>query len=324
MFKQIGATASQASARRTHAPVRRNSHKAGTSEAVFWKKNTTENAEQVLLAAKIYNRSMKQPGKRFGPLGSVALEILEYFAHIVDFKTGRLDPSIDTLQERLCRSRGGIVEALKTLKAHGFIEWLRRYVPTHNDSGPQVQQTSNAYRLSIPARAKVLLGKYGKAAPAPEDASQRQEEHQEAHKAHMDSLTPADRIREIVEDPQQRERLAGIVERRRATDEARAAGTITSAPAAQEQPDLLDETPPARNPRLERYRTAFRSKNMKERESNDQTESGSNFILENADAACSGRSRAPAAVPNRVMCGSAQPPSHSESNRSDRGTQKGL
>ncbi|MGI2036380.1 helix-turn-helix domain-containing protein [Rhizobium panacihumi] len=277
MFKQL-AGIEAGSTRRTHQPVRRKSHKAGKGEAVFWKKNTTENAKQVLLSARLYERSMKQPGKRTGPLGTIALEILEYFANIVDFKTGRLDPSIDTLQERLCRSRGAIVDALKALRAHGFIDWLRRYIPTHNESGPQVQQTSNAYKLSIPARAKALLGKYGKAAPAPEDATQRQEERQEAHDNHMASLTAGNRLRETVEDPTQAERLAGYVERRKAADEAKAAGTAQPAPERVKQAELFDETPPARNPRLEKFRAAFRLRDIKERESIEQTESGSGFI----------------------------------------------
>ena len=44
-------------------------------------------------------------------------------------------------------------------------------MPTGNDGGrgPQVQQTSNAYRLFLPAAARRLLGRYGMPAPAPDD-----------------------------------------------------------------------------------------------------------------------------------------------------------
>ena len=53
---------------------------------------------------------------------------------------------------------------------HGFLDWLRRYEPTGREgSGPQVQQASNAYRLSLPEKALRLLGRFGKAPPPPDD-----------------------------------------------------------------------------------------------------------------------------------------------------------
>ncbi|ESW70561.1 hypothetical protein X773_28200 [Mesorhizobium sp. LSJC285A00] len=51
----------------------------------------------ILLAVKRYELAQRQPGARSGPLGSVAIEVLELFANLVDFRTGRLDPAIDTL-----------------------------------------------------------------------------------------------------------------------------------------------------------------------------------------------------------------------------------
>jgi hypothetical protein len=61
---------------------------------------------------------------------------------------------------KLRRSKDAVVRALQALRAHGFLDWLRRYVPTGQEGrGPQVKQTSNAYRLSMPARAMRLLGR---------------------------------------------------------------------------------------------------------------------------------------------------------------------
>ncbi|PJN93081.1 replication protein RepA, partial [Amaricoccus sp. HAR-UPW-R2A-40] len=61
---------------------------------------------------------------------------------------------------------------LRALRTHGFIDWLRRYVPTGREGrGPQVEQTSNAYRLSLPARARQLLGRLGQTPPMPDDFS---------------------------------------------------------------------------------------------------------------------------------------------------------
>lgn len=55
-------------------------------------------------------------------------------------KTGQLDPSIETLMRKLKRSRDSIVRALNALRAHGFLDWLRRYVPT----GSEGMETRNS------------------------------------------------------------------------------------------------------------------------------------------------------------------------------------
>ena len=123
--------------------------------------------QAILKAAEIYNEAgLHEKGERSGPLGSVALDVLRLFVNLIDFRTGRLEPSITTIMDRLGRSRDTIVRALKNLRAHGFIDWLRRYEPTGNEGrGPQVQQTSNAYRLSLPEKARQFLG--GSARPTP-------------------------------------------------------------------------------------------------------------------------------------------------------------
>ncbi|WP_252869855.1 helix-turn-helix domain-containing protein [Brucella pituitosa] len=85
-------------------------------------------------AAEIYNEAgLQEKGERSGPLGSVALDVLRLFVNLIDFRTGRLEPSITTIMDRLGRSRDTIVRALKNLRAHGFIDWLRRYEPTGNE-----------------------------------------------------------------------------------------------------------------------------------------------------------------------------------------------
>src|SRR5690606_22243346 len=83
---------------------------------------------------------------------------------------------------------------LKALRDHGFLDWLRRYVPTgeRGARGPQVQQTSNAYRLSLPQRAKALLGRYFQPAPVPDDHSHRQEQQAAQIEQHRQSLSLAE------------------------------------------------------------------------------------------------------------------------------------
>jgi DNA-binding transcriptional MocR family regulator len=125
-------------------------------------------------AAEQYDRTERAKGEPQGPLGQVGLEVLRELLRLVDHATGRLDPSIEGLASRLRRSRDAVWRALKALKTHGFIDWIRRYVPapTAGRAGPQVRQTSNAYRLKLPAFAKALLGKATRA-PIPDDHEQR-------------------------------------------------------------------------------------------------------------------------------------------------------
>lgn len=191
MFEQIGTVLAGAPAGRESAPVRRHSRAAGRCEGVFWRRTDRQEVRKILLAARRYELALRQPGSRNGPLGSVAIELLELMGNLVNFRTGRLDPSIETLKRYLRRSRDAIVNALKNLRAHGFLDWLRRYVPTGNEGrGPQVQQTSNAYRLSLPARALRLLGRRAEAPPLPDDHSHTLEARQAELKAHQDSLPP--------------------------------------------------------------------------------------------------------------------------------------
>ena len=155
---------------RCPTPVRRHSHFKGRSEARIWRPTNRQEVQKVLLAAKRYELAERQKGERTGPLGSVAIEVLEFFVNLVDFRTGRLEPSLDTIMGKVRRSRDAVVRALKALRAHGFLDWLRRYEPTGREgSGPQVQQASNAYRLSLPEKALRLLGRFGKAPPPPDD-----------------------------------------------------------------------------------------------------------------------------------------------------------
>lgn len=153
-------------------PVRRHSHFKGRSEGRIWQPTSRQEVQKVLLAAKRYELAERQKGERTGPLGSVAIEVLEFFVNLVDFRTGRLEPSLDTIMGKVRRSRDAVVRALKALRTHGFLDWLRRYEPTGNEGrGPQVQQASNAYRLSMPEKALRLMGRFGKAPPPPDDHS---------------------------------------------------------------------------------------------------------------------------------------------------------
>ncbi|MBW3099269.1 helix-turn-helix domain-containing protein [Pseudohoeflea sp. DP4N28-3] len=197
--------------RQTCQPVRRNSYRAGR-EGVFWRRTTRRDVRTIVLAARRYELATRQPGARNGALGFVALEVLDLLANMVDFRSGRLDPSLDTLMARLRRSRDAIVRALKALRTHGFLDWLRRYEPTGGEGvrGPQVRQVSNAYRLSLPARAARLLGRWFQQAPLPDDAAHAQLMRTADIEAHKASLSLADLPLFEVEDPKLADSLSRL------------------------------------------------------------------------------------------------------------------
>lgn len=142
-----------------------------------------------MVAAERYERATRAKGQRAGKLGGVALEVLRELLRLIDYKTGRLDPSIATLCDRLRRCRAAVVQALAALRTAGFLDWLRRYEPTGNEGrGPQVQQTSNAYRLLLPPLAAKMLGRHWTPPPVPDDDRARREADQRERAAMIASL----------------------------------------------------------------------------------------------------------------------------------------
>lgn len=190
MFEAIGAVVA---AERPRTPVRRSSGLAGRCEGLFWRRITAQEAAQIRLGARKYELATKEAGARNGALGGVALEVLDYLTRLIG-RNGRLEPSIVFLMGRLRRSRDAIVRALKALRSAGFLDWLRRYIPAERNGGrgPQVQQTSNAYRLTLPDRARRLLGRMAMTPPAPCDFAHRRAAQAAEIEAHERTLSLAE------------------------------------------------------------------------------------------------------------------------------------
>ncbi len=185
MMKKIGAVLGTGPGAPGHSrcardPVRRGSRLVGTCEAGFWRATPRPEARRVVLAAKRYELAGRQHGRRKGPLGHVGLEVLELLANLVSHRSGRLEPSYAYLMRTLRRSKDAVHQALIALREHGFLDWLRRHerVEVLEDApGPRVRQVSNAYRLSLPKRAAVLLGRFlSGRPPLPDDVVQEQED----------------------------------------------------------------------------------------------------------------------------------------------------
>jgi len=121
-----------------------------TAEALRWR-------DKLVQVAREYNTLHKKKGEREGPLGSNGLWVLEVLLGFVDFATGRCDPAIDTICAKARLARATVVRAIEALKAHGFIDKVRRTRRTGRSAceGPQREQITNAYAFATKLAATV-------------------------------------------------------------------------------------------------------------------------------------------------------------------------
>lgn len=209
--------------RRTFQPVRRGSRNRGEREEKIWRPLGSSNREArrfiaaTLQAADFYDIRNKQPGRWNGPLGAIGREVLRALFQFADWKTGRLEPAIATICQRIGRSRAAVCRALARLKAHGFLDWLRRSEPTENvGAGPQVRQITNAYGFDIQTLPKAARAFVKKAlnwgAPVPDDELARQDQDRADVDAMLDTLSNEEVARNVgpVDNPELEELLVGL------------------------------------------------------------------------------------------------------------------
>ena len=204
VLEALGGQGGRRPGKPTGQRVHRYTRTAEGQERAFWQPFNPKNKSRLLQAAETYDRLQRlahrreRNGRQNGALGHVGLDVLRELLRLVDYKTGRLDPAIATIATRIGRSIAAVVAALKRLKAHGFLDWLRRYVPTGNAGmrGPQVKQTSNAYRLCLPARLAAVM-----TAPPPEDDSHRRQAAAGEARTMVDQLPLDEQPAALIDDP---------------------------------------------------------------------------------------------------------------------------
>jgi hypothetical protein len=215
---------------RTFAPVRRSSYHSSDRRSQVWHPIASSNREARRLisarlkAAEFYDRRNKEAGKKSGPLGHVGLEVLRELYRIVDFKTGRLEPAIDTLCRALRRSRAAVVDAMRRLREHGFLGWVRRTEPTDNaGAGPQVRQITNAYFFELPARAAAWVERKIGKGPPPDCELERAAGQKAELEGMLATLTPTEFVSATIDNPELAEilsRFASAVEKNSASMES--------------------------------------------------------------------------------------------------------
>jgi hypothetical protein len=101
---------------------------------------------RILHLAEQLNVRTRLRGQHGGCLKDSGLQVLRALLfRFLDCRTGRLDPSIDTIAAAVGHCRQTVVTALGRLKAAGFIDWVQRVVLVDVDGHRRPHQTSNAY-----------------------------------------------------------------------------------------------------------------------------------------------------------------------------------
>ena len=189
--------------RRTGEPVWRNSYYVGQIEDRVWRPiagGRKRDAARWLGALRQAARKLEQktraerqetePGARNGALGQVGIAVLEYLYEVVDYTTGQLDPAVRTIADAIGHSYSAVHDALKRLRQHGFLEWMRRSKPKDNPDpgGPQVEQASNAYALLVPPSMRAWMNRLLGTSPVPECEKARRERERAEFEAMLNSL----------------------------------------------------------------------------------------------------------------------------------------
>lgn len=200
----------------TKQPVHGGSQEVGSvrEEAFFGR--LTKATRRVLerlpdLMFKIGQRAkveVRQTGRELTPLERLCVAMTGSVVRVIQamidmdrvFK-GRVYPSYETIGEWAAVSRASVYRALDVLEEAGLVHRLRRYIHTiHEKLGARSEQTSNAYRLELPAMLRDLIERRFRPAPMPDDEAQRQKDRLADHADMLSRLSKTDYIRATTAD----------------------------------------------------------------------------------------------------------------------------
>ena len=115
---------------------------------------TRKTAAKLWHAARKWDRETRQPGRHGGIIGRTALTVFYVLAFdFQNFRTGRLDPSLDMIAAKAGCCRRAVVDALAHLRDLGLLHWQRRCEETRDAEGRfRLRQRTNAYGLLPPSQ----------------------------------------------------------------------------------------------------------------------------------------------------------------------------
>lgn len=124
-----------------------------------WSDSTTQEASfapmpkrqaaQLWHKARRFDRQTHQSGRHGGVIGRTALIVLHTLLfEFLNYRTGQLDPSYDSIARRSGVCRRAVASALRRLKALGVLNWLRRCSEGRDAQGRfTLTQDTNAYAV---------------------------------------------------------------------------------------------------------------------------------------------------------------------------------
>jgi hypothetical protein len=123
--------------------------KDSTSAEVRFAALPKKQAVKLYHKARDFERQTRQSGRQDGALGRNGLAVLHAMLFdIIDYASGRLDPSYETLARKACISIRSVARGLARLKLAGVLNWLRRCVAGRDDQGRfRLEQDTNAYAV---------------------------------------------------------------------------------------------------------------------------------------------------------------------------------
>ncbi|WP_286864074.1 helix-turn-helix domain-containing protein [Sphingobium sp.] len=184
--------------------MRRDSIEAGTFEDAFfsrpskgetdriYKRAAALSAGRANLRARIAHEE-REPTPREAAIlrfSRNTLAVLEALLRIARVQAGRVYPTLEYLAETVGIGRRTVIRALALLTELGFVLAQRRFKRVEIDGvGPRYKQTSNAYRMLMPAWIEAHLPRWLRPAPLPADVVQQEAERIEQTAAMLSSLS---------------------------------------------------------------------------------------------------------------------------------------
>lgn len=190
---------------RTGRPVRGGSLEAGTFEDTFFRAPGKGEPDRQLKALKLAvdeGKKLAREARRRGEpllgqdqllaqLTDLTARVYEVFVTLSRVCKGEVYPSYDQIAKKSGRGRASVARAIKLLEALGFLVKVRRFKKVEGEGpGPRYEQTSNAYRLSLPEFAAKLFPTRRAPAPKPDDVVWHEIDRVETV-AHMLATLPA-------------------------------------------------------------------------------------------------------------------------------------
>lgn len=198
---------------RVRARARRASLEAGSFEHGFFAAPARGEGDGLLRAARAAldegrrlrraargGRDLTAPERAIAALTAGAVRVLEELATLARLCGGRVHPSFDHLARATALGRATVARGIAALEAAGFLQRRRRFRRTGEG---RYAQTSNAYRLAMPAPRTAARAPNLRTTPAPvpDDVAQAEAERAAATRAMGDAAPARDLARLIANGP---------------------------------------------------------------------------------------------------------------------------